>query len=83
MKYVAAGLTAIVGFLLSYSLLTLIEEPALNLMGWQTHDPFPHMRWWRAGLGLTMAAYVFRLYVEWRNSAALKWRKTLASRARA
>jgi hypothetical protein len=83
MKYIAAGLTAIVVFLLSYSLLIFVEEPALNLMGWQTHDPFPHMGWWRAGVGLIMASCVFHFYVEWRNSAALKWRKTLASRARA
>ncbi|WP_150117608.1 hypothetical protein [Microvirga vignae] len=83
MKYVAAGLTAIFVFLLSYFLLVFIEEPVLDLVGWDDLDPSWDMKWWRTGVGLTMAACVFRLIVEWRNNAALKWRKTLAARARA
>jgi len=83
MKYVAAGMSAIAVFLTSYFLLEFIEEPVLNLIGWNDPDPSWDMRWWRTGAGLTVAACVFRLFIEWRNSAALKWRKTLAARARA
>ncbi|MXQ12169.1 hypothetical protein [Microvirga makkahensis] len=83
MKYVAAGLTAVVAFLIAYLLLVSIEEPVLRLAGWSDLSRSVDMTWWRAGVGLAMAACVFRLVVERRNNAALKWRKALAARARA
>ncbi|MEZ0167755.1 hypothetical protein [Microvirga sp. TS319] len=83
MKYVAAGLTAIAVFFTSYLLLIFLEEPFLDLMGWLELDPYWEMRWWRAAAGLTMAVYVFRAFIAWRNNAALQWRRTLAARARA
>jgi len=83
MKYVAAAVIAIVMFLISYFLLVFVEEPVLNLVGWHNLEPSPNMRWWRAGIGLAVAACVLRLVVEWRNNVALKGRKALAARARA
>ncbi len=82
MKYVAAGLTAILVLLVSYFLLLPIEEPTRNLTGWLDLSS-GDMGWWRGGVGLTMAACVSRLVVMWRNNTALEWRKTLAARARA
>ncbi|WP_230533565.1 hypothetical protein [Microvirga roseola] len=83
MKFVAAGLTASVAFLVSHLLLVSIEDSVLNLMGWADLDPPSDLRWWRASLGLATAACAFYLTIEWRNNAALKVRKTLAARARA
>jgi hypothetical protein len=82
MKYVAAGLIAILVLSVSYFLLLPIEEPVRNLIGWVDLSS-GDMRWWRGGAGLTMAACVFRLVVMWRNNTALERRKTLAARARA
>jgi len=83
MKYVAAGLAAAVAFLVSYCLLAFLEGPILDLLGWKALDLPWSPKWWRTGLGLTLAVCAFRLVVEWRNNAALKWRKALAARARA
>lgn len=83
MKYVAAGLTAFVVFLVGYYLPSLLKEPVLNLIGWDETGLPGDMKWWRTGVGLVIAACAFRLYIDWRNTVALKWRKTLASRARA
>ena len=83
MKYVAAGSAAIVTFFMVVALLVLIEDPVRNLMGWQALDPFSNGRWGRAGAGFLAAASAFLLVVKWRNNAVLKWRKTLAARARA
>jgi hypothetical protein len=82
MKYVAAGLTAILVLFVSYFLLLLIEEPVRNLTGWLDLSS-GDMSWWRGGAGLIMAACVFQLVVMWRNNTALERRKTLAARARA
>ncbi|WP_134500358.1 hypothetical protein [Microvirga pakistanensis] len=83
MKYIAAGLTAFVVFFMSYLLLVLVEDPVLALMGWNDLGPSHDMGWWRTGAGVTIAALAFHCVIEWRNNAALKWRKTLAARARA
>jgi len=82
MKYVAAGLTAIVMLFVSYFLLLPIEEPVRNLIGWLDLSSGV-LSWWCGGAGLTMAACAFRLVVMWRNNTALERRKTLAARARA
>jgi hypothetical protein len=82
-KFFTAGAAAFLVFLASYVLLMLFEEPFRNLMGWQELNLIWDTRWWRIAAGLTLAAYVFRLVIVWRNKAALEWRKTLAGRARA
>jgi len=82
MKYVTAGMIAILVLSVSYFLLLLIEEPVRNLIGWIDLSS-GELGWWRGGAGLTTAACVFRLVVMWRNNTALERRKTLAARARA
>jgi hypothetical protein len=83
MKYVEAGLAAIVMFFVAGFLLIFIEDPVRDLIGGLALDVSLDMMWWRTGAGLVPAASVFWLIVRWRNNAALKWRKTLAARARA
>jgi hypothetical protein len=82
MKYVIAGLIATLVFLATYFLLASAVVPILDQMGWGDHELSWNMRL-RTCFGLVVAACSFRLVIEWRNNAALKWRKTLAARARA
>jgi uncharacterized membrane protein len=83
MKYFAAGLTATFMFFVASFLLVFVEESIRNLPGWQAPGLSLDMSWWRAGAAFIVAGSIFWLVVRWRNAAALKWRKTLAARARA
>jgi hypothetical protein len=83
MKYLSAGLTAIVALFTACALQVVLEEPVRELMGWQSDEPYTAMNWLRAGAGLTVAVLSFWLVVQRRNNAAKKWRKELAARARA
>lgn len=83
MKFIQAGLAAVVVFFTCYLLLALLEDPISDLMNWPELGLAWGGTWWRASAGLTIAACVFRLVIARRNNAALEWRKTLAARARA
>jgi len=83
MKYVAAGLTAIVVYYASGLLLELVDTPLRNLIGWQEINPSGDMRWWRAGGATALAVAIYWTVVRRRKNAILKWRKELAARARA
>jgi len=83
MKYVAAGLTAILVYCASGFLLDLARMPLLRLADWNVILPSEDMRLWRAGVATALATCIYWVAVRRRRNAILKWRKELAARARA
>ena len=83
MREAATGLAALVMYVTTIVLLSLIEHPVRNLIGWHFSDPAADMNWWRVGEGLTMAACTYWLVMRRHSNAAVKRRRTLAERARA
>ncbi len=82
-KYIAASLTAVLVFVMSYCLLLSLEEPIHNLMIQQELSLGWGMQWWGASIALTLGICFFRLVLAWRKRISLEWRKTLIARARA
>ena len=83
MKYLAAGITAIVLFFISGALVNSIETVYPVLIDRRSLELLIGNRWFQAAAAVVVTVSIIAMIVRVRTNAAMKWRKSLAARARA
>ena len=84
MRYIAAGLAAIITFFVLGCAWAWIDIIAWGQMDWGAFDPIPRLTLWSGGVSFVSAVAIFCGILEWRRRADIaRWRRTLAARARA